>query len=362
MPKPTLELGTDAVHLDLDCICVSPSSPIIKAIEAIESGSRQIALVADDSRRLIGTVTDGDIRRGILRGIGLEQAVSEVMNLHPLKAHIDEGSESILRLLRDRDIRQVPIVDSEGKLVGLETLDELVQQEARDVWVVLMAGGLGTRLRPLTDSVPKPLLHVGGRPLLETIIENFALQGFRRIFLSVHYKAEMFKQHFGNGSALGVSIEYIHEVGRRGTAGALALLPEVPPRTLIVMNGDLLTTVNFRRFLDFHREHNARATMGVREYSFQVPYGVVKTDQHRLVSLSEKPVQHFFVNAGIYALEPSVLELIPKEGPYDMPRLFDAITAEGGEAAVFPVLEYWLDVGRMSDLDRANQEFSSVFP
>lgn len=347
---------------DIQQILVSPEMPILEAIKAIEAGARQIALVVDGDCRLLGTVTDGDIRRGILRGIGLDQPMSSVMNAQPLTARPEQGHDAVLRLMRKREIHQIPIVDADGQVVGLETLDDLIHQDALDVWVVLMAGGLGTRLRPLTENVPKPLLPVGGRPLLETIIENFALQGFRRIFLSVNYKAEMFESHFGDGSALGVQIEYVHEQGRMGTAGALALLPELPEKPLIVMNGDLLTTVNFRQLLDFHREHQVRATMGVREYSFQVPYGVVQTDRQRLVSVSEKPVHNFFVNAGIYVLEPNVLDLIPRDKPYDMPKLFEAIAADGGEAAVFPVLDYWLDVGRLSDLDRANQDFSSVFP
>lgn len=346
---------------DLHRICITLDMPIIRAVETIEAGARQIALVVDGDRRLLGTVTDGDIRRGILRGIGLDQPASRVMNVQPLTARPEQGRDAVLRLMRDREIHQIPVVDAVGRVVGLETLDDLIHQDALDIWVVLMAGGLGTRLRPLTDSIPKPLLPVGGRPLLETIIENFAMQGFRRIFLSVNYKAEMFENHFGDGSSLGVQIEYVHEQDRMGTAGALALLPERPENPLIVMNGDLLTTVNFRQFLGFHREHRARATMGVREYSFQVPYGVVETDHQRLVAISEKPVHHFFVSAGMYVLEPDVLDLIPHGEPYDMPKLFESIISQGGEASVFPVREYWLDIGRLDDLERAQNEFGKLF-
>lgn len=340
---------------------VAPDLSILDVIKAIEVGSRQIALVVDAGDRLLGTVTDGDIRRGILRGVGIDQPAARIMNGQPLTAGPQTNREVILRLMREREIHQIPIVNDQGCVVGLETLDDLMHPDTQDVGVVLMAGGLGTRLRPLTDNVPKPLLPVGGRPLLETIIDNFATQGFRRIFLSVNYKAEMFEAHFGDGSRFGVQIEYIHEPERMGTAGALTLLPERPVGPLIVMNGDLLTTVNFRQFLDFHRAHRARATMGVREYSFQVPYGVVETDHARLLSISEKPVQQFFVSAGMYVLEPEAVDLIPRDTFFDMPMLFEALLAQGAEASVFPIREYWLDIGRLDDLERAQSEFGKVF-
>lgn len=346
---------------NIQSLFIAPDDPIIRAVEAIQAGSRQIALVVVGDHNLLGTVTDGDIRRGLLRGIGLERPVKEVMNASPLTARAGQGRDAVLRLMREREIHQIPIVDGTGRVVDLETLDELIQQDELDVWVVLMAGGLGTRLRPLTENIPKPLLPVGGRPLMETIVENFARQGFRRIFLSVNYKAEMFEQQFGDGSAYGVRIEYIYESERKGTAGALSLLPERPSGPLIVMNGDLLTTVNFRQFLDFHREHKAWATMGVREYSFQVPYGVVETDRHQLVSITEKPVQKCFISAGMYLLEPQALDLIPPAEYYDMPALFQAVIAKNGEASVFPVREYWLDIGRLDDLERAQREFLQFF-
>ena len=346
---------------DFSEILVGRATPILDAIKAIEAGSRQIALVVDDDQQLLGTVTDGDIRRGLLRGIGLDQPVSAVMNSQPLTTNLDQGREAVLSLMRDRDIHQIPLVNSSGRLVGLETLDELTRRDRVDAWVVLMAGGLGTRLRPLTDNTPKSLLSVGGRPLLETIVENFANQGFQRIFLSVNYKAEMFERHFGDGSRFGVSIEYIHEPDRMGTAGALTLLPSPPENPLIVMNADLLTTLDFRQFFEFHRSHRAKATMGVREYSFQVPYGVVTADQARLLSITEKPVQQFFVSAGIYVLEPDALDVIPNDTLFDMPMLFEALLARGAEASVFPVREYWLDIGRLDDLERAQSDFGKVF-
>lgn len=340
---------------------ISPVTLIIDAIKAIEVGSRQIALIVDADRRLLGTVTDGDVRRGLLRGIGLDSEVSNVMNASPLTARPDQPIDEVVRLMHEREIRQIPIVDTQGRLLRIDTIDELKHRKAPEVSVVLMVGGLGTRLRPLTDTVPKPLLPVGGRPLLQTIIENMASQGFTQIYLSVNYKAEMFEQQFGDGSAFGVQIKYVHEDDRMGTAGALSLLPERPTNPIIVMNGDLLTTLNFRQLISYHREHRAKATMAVREYSFQVPYGVVETDNERLVAISEKPVHNFFVSAGIYVIEPEALDMIPLGKPYDMPQLFEAIIAQKEEAVVFPIREFWLDIGRLDDLERAQHEYGKFF-
>jgi dTDP-glucose pyrophosphorylase len=347
---------------NLSQFVVPPNTSLLDTIKAIDSGGRQIALIVDSEGRLLGTVTDGDIRRAILRGVGLDKAASNIMNTRPLTATPEQSIKSILRMMRAREIHQIPIVDANGILVRVETLDELMHHQTPDVWVVLMAGGLGARLRPITDRIPKPLLPVGGRPLLETIIENFASQGFTRVFISVNYKAEMLEQHFGDGSSMGVQIEYIREEEKMGTAGALSLLPEKPKNPIIVMNGDLLTTLNFRQFLDYHQENGATATMAVREYSFQVPYGVVGIENQRLISISEKPSYNFFVNAGMYVLEPSVLDLLPEKASFDMPKLFEVILHKGQSAAVFPIREYWMDIGRVDDLERAQSEFPFYFP
>jgi dTDP-glucose pyrophosphorylase/predicted transcriptional regulator len=339
---------------------IAPNRSIRDAIRTIDEGAIRIALVVDDGNRLLGTVTDGDIRRGILKGISLDDAVERVMNAHPTTARADESRDAILERMKQTRLHQIPVVDGQGRLVAVEILDELLQTRQRDNWVVLMAGGLGSRLRPLTDECPKPLLKVGSKPLLEIILENFLEYGFRRFFLSVNYKAEMVKAHFGDGSRWGIEIRYIHEDRRLGTAGALSLLPERPALPLVVMNGDLLTKVNFQHLLDFHAEHGARATMCVREYDFQVPYGVVRIDHHRILGIDEKPVQRFFVNAGIYVLEPETLALIPPTY-FDMPDLFTKLIAERRETAVFPIREYWLDIGHMEDFARANGDFPEVF-
>jgi NDP-sugar pyrophosphorylase family protein len=228
------------------------------------------------------------------------------------------------------------------------TLDDLIGAVERPNWVVLMAGGLGTRLRPLTEDCPKPMLPVGGKPILESILESFVEQGFRRFFFSVNYKAEMVQDHFGDGSRWGVRIDYLHEDRRLGTAGALSLLDDRPDAPLVVMNGDLLTRASFDKLLDFHYAQSATATMTVRDYDFQVPYGVVKIDGTQIVSIEEKPVQKFFVSAGIYVLSPSV---------FDMPSLFSRLINEGQKVAAYPLKEYWLDIGRIEEFERAQREW-----
>ncbi|MDD5298992.1 MAG: nucleotidyltransferase family protein [Gallionella sp.] len=342
-------------------VSVLPVTSIREAIRILDESAKQIVLVVNENNRLLGTVTDGDIRRSILKGMSLDEPIQEIMNPDPTVAMIDEGRENILAAMQRTRLHHIPLVDENHCLVGLETLDELIQSRTRENRVVLMAGGLGSRLRPLTDECPKPMLKIGNKPLLETILENFIEYGFRRFYISVNYMADVVKSYFGDGSRWGVDIDYLHEDQRLGTAGALSLLPEKPTESLFVMNGDLLTKVNFKQLLDFHSGHRAQATMCVREYDFQVPYGVVKINDHRIISIDEKPVQRFFVNAGIYVLEPEALDLVFPNTYFDMPTLFEKLINLKKETAVFPIREYWLDIGQLSDYDRANGEFMRVF-
>ncbi|MBW1740302.1 MAG: nucleotidyltransferase family protein [Deltaproteobacteria bacterium] len=340
---------------------VSQDTPIIEALKIIDAASLQIALVVDEQRHLLGTVTDGDVRAGILRGVSLQEPVEKVMWKRPIVARSDDDPEAVLNLMKREDILQIPLVDEEGRVVGMKILKELIRTPARENSVVVMAGGLGTRLRPVTNDFPKPLLKVGNKPILEIILENFIEYGFHSFYFSVNYMAELIEKHFGDGSRWGVQIEYLREKKRMGTAGALSLLQERPKEPLFVMNGDLLTKVNFLQLLEFHEEHKAKGTMCVREYDLQVPYGVVQTEKHRLVSIDEKPVHRFFVNAGIYVLDPVVLEYIPENSFFDMTSVFQKLVEEGEETAVFPIREYWLDIGRMDDFKRANGEYSEHF-
>jgi len=339
---------------------VLPEASIREAIASIDSSALQIALVVAENDRLLGTVTDGDVRRSILKGIALEEPVQRIMNREPVVVPVEGGRAQAIRRMRETNVKQVPLVDSRGCLCGLEILADFPSEPA-EISVVLMVGGLGLRLRPLTNEVPKPLIDVGGKPLLETIVEEFVRQGFKRIILSVHYKPELFEQHFGDGSRWGAEITYLHETRQLGTAGALSLLQEKPAHPIIVMNGDVLTDMNFRSLIEFRDEHEAAGTMCVREYSFQVPYGVVELEGQSLIGISEKPRHRFFVNAGIYVLTPEALTLIPQDESFGMPQLFEALIAKGQKTVVFPLREYWLDIGQSHDLLQAQGDFSKLF-
>jgi NDP-sugar pyrophosphorylase family protein len=279
-----------------------------------------------------------------------------VMHPEPTAAHQLASRDELLGLMRRKHIHHVPLLDDAGVVAGLATLDELTGVTDRPNWVVLMAGGLGTRLQPLTKDYPKPLLPVGGKPILEKILESFADQGFKRIFVSLNYKAEMIREHFGDGSRWGVTMEYLHETTRLGTAGALSLLPGRPEAPVVVMNGDLITSTNFPSLLDFHAAQGAAATMAVREYDFQVPYGVIRLDGDRVSGIEEKPVQRFFVNAGIYALSPEALGYVPANTHFNMPTLFERLMEAGHTTAAYPLREYWLDIGRIEEFERAQRE------
>ncbi|KIL97795.1 D-glycero-D-manno-heptose 1-phosphate guanosyltransferase [Paramagnetospirillum magnetotacticum MS-1] len=344
-----------------DQILVGPTVPILDVIKILDRFAAQIVLVVDSDRRLLGTITDGDIRRGILRGLVLDEPATAIMNPKPLTALPSSSPQERLALIRSRRLRHLPVVDAGGVLVGLETESELLAGEELPNWVILMVGGLGERLRPLTATTPKPLLPVGGRPLLETILLQLAASGFRRVFLAVNYMAEKFEEAFGDGSRLGLDIRYLREDGKLGTAGALGLLPEMPSGPVVVMNGDVLTSVNYRALLDFHAEQAAAATMCVREYDIEVPYGVVEVENSRVRGLKEKPVLTHFINAGIYVLDPVVLGHLETGQPCDMPGLLTKMMAQERPVVAFPIREYWLDIGRLDDFAKANGDYDHVF-
>lgn len=333
---------------------ISPDMPLVEAIRVLDREALRIVMVVDAERRLLGTLTDGDVRRALLRHQSLDTPASSAMFTTPKTAGRNWSRERMLAVMREAQLLQIPIVDEQGRVVGLETLHGLLSQQRRDNPVFLMAGGFGTRLRPLTHNCPKPLLAVGEKPILERIVESFAAAGFHRFFISTHYMAEMIHQHFGDGSRWGVHIRYVHEQEPLGTGGALGLLPhDEIDRPLFVMNGDLLTSLNYQNLLEFHEQHGGVATMCVREYEYQVPYGVIQSEGHLIRSMVEKPVQRFFINAGIYLLSPELVRSVPPNTRIDMPVLLEHAIAAGQKVTMFPIHEYWLDVGRMEDFQRA---------
>jgi dTDP-glucose pyrophosphorylase len=339
---------------------INSEQSIRQAMEAIDRSSLQIALVVDGNDRLLGTVTDGDIRRGLLRGLNLDSPAAQVMNPKPKVARQGMSRAEFIELLRRHDLHHLPLVDDSGRLVGLESDVELYEGAEKDNWVVLMAGGLGQRLRPLTDDMPKPLLPVGDRPLLEIIINRFTAQGFRKFYISVNYRADLVEAHFGDGAKFGAEIRYLREDQPLGTGGAVGLLPERPTSPFVVMNGDLLTTINFESLVDFHQQHGADLTLCVRRYSHQIPYGVAEIQGGEVVSITEKPNHECFISGGIYVLSPSVFDRLQPHRRVDMPDLMRELIADKARVTAFPVTEYWIDIGRIEDLERARQEFENV--
>ena len=345
--------------VDISALQISPLARLVDAVECIERGQRRMALVTDEGGRLIGTVADGDIRRGLLRGLTLDAPVGEVMNPHPRLALVGTSPADMLRMMRVMKLLQVPIVDDQGRVVDLFTADIYPEHRKRPNRVVLMAGGLGTRLRPLTESVPKPMLEVGGKPILEIILQSFIEQGFSRFTVSVNYLGDLIRRHFGDGRNWGVEIDYLED-GKQslGTAGCLRLLPQRPTEPIIVMNGDILTSIDFHQMLDFHTETRSVATMGVYEQVVEVPFGVLDVEDNRIRALREKPTQRFLINAGIYVLDAAVLDRVPTDRPFDMPSLFEELIGEGRPPLAYFIWENWLDVGRPQDLERAQTVFA----
>ncbi len=332
------------------------------AIKVIDESSLRTALVVDEHFKLLGIVTDGDIRRGLLRGVNLDSNICEVVNRTPKVSTMESSKKERLAILKEHDLLSLPIVNDLNEVVGLDLLPSLTEKNVKNNIVFLMAGGFGQRLRPLTEDCPKPLLNVGSKPILESILDRFSSFGFHNFYLSLHYLPEKIKSHFGNGENWDVSIKYVHEETPLGTAGALSLLPEtIPDEPIIVMNGDLLTKVNFENLLEFHKSSMNQITMAVREYSFQVPYGVVKHTAGRIESLEEKPKHQFFVNAGIYVIEPNVIKSMARNKKVDMTELLDQQLSEKKNLSMFPIHEYWLDIGQMNDFKTAQREFERHF-
>ena len=346
---------------DINNILLKETNTIQEALQTIDTEAIRIAVVINKEKKVIGTLSDGDIRRGLLKGKNISDTIEDVYFRTPTLCNINEPIDKIIQLAISKKIYQVPIIDDNGYLVRIEDLGNMLSIANRPNEVILMAGGLGTRLRPLTTNTPKPLLKVGNQPILETIINNFSKYGFKNITISVNYMSEMIIDYFGDGSKLGVNITYIHENDRLGTAGALSLLKNKPNKPFFVMNADLLTDINFVHLLDYHHSENSTATMCVREYDFQVPYGVIEVENQQITSIVEKPLHKFFVNAGIYVLSPNVLEEIPHNVFYDMPTLFEELINKQQKILSFPIHEYWLDIGKLDDFKQAQIEYGKVF-
>jgi dTDP-glucose pyrophosphorylase len=341
-------------------VLLNKDSKLIDAVELLETSGFQILIVVD-GKKLIGVISDGDIRRAILSKKSLDTPVIEIMNNDPVTVQEGTSRELILKKFRELSITRIPEVNIHREVKNLHVLEDLVNTNFKNHPVVIMAGGLGTRLGAITQHTTKPLVKVGGKPILETILTNCVEQGFRDFYFSVNYKAEMIKEYFGNGQKWGVSIAYLEEDKPLGTAGSLHLLKGKSDLPIIVMNGDLLTKNNINSLINFHIESKAIATMCVKEFDIQVPFGVIRFEGEVITGIDEKPIHSFLVNAGIYALSQDALNHIPENSYFDMTQLFNKIIAEQHKTVVYPIHEYWLDIGKLQDLEKAQIEYDQKF-
>jgi dTDP-glucose pyrophosphorylase len=327
-----------------------------QAIQNLNQSSIKIVLVTNDAGELEGTISDGDIRRGLLKGLDLNSPIANVIHRNALVVPPDMGRELVMQLMVVNKFQQIPIINEQRHIVGLHLWDEITTVPVRSNMMVIMAGGMGTRLRPHTEDCPKPLLLVAGKPMLEHIIERAKLEGFSHFVLAIHYLGHMLEDHFGNGERLGVQIEYLREQSPLGTAGALGLLNPRPEAAFVVTNGDVITDIRYGELLDFHIRHDAAATMAVRLHEWQHPFGVVRTQGVEIVGFEEKPVARSHINAGVYALDPNALNVLSQDSHCDMPTLFERLQAQAQRTVAYPMHEPWLDVGRPDDLIVANNQ------
>jgi dTDP-glucose pyrophosphorylase len=347
-----------------DRVLIGSAQTLRDALQCIDAGAEGIALVVDADRKLLGTITDGDLRRAVLAGVDMDrETVATLLGgrgaRRPVTARAGAGAGALRKLMKDHSLRHIPLVDDAGRVIELALLRELALEDELPLTAVVMAGGLGTRLRPLTDSLPKPMLPVGDRPVMEHVVEQLQKVGISRVSITTHYKPEAIKAHFGDGRRFGLEIDYVNEEEPLGTAGALGLLKQ-PEGPVLVINGDVLTEVNFRSMFDYHVDNQAVMTVGVRQFELQVPYGVVDLEESRVTRLDEKPTYRFFINAGVYLIEPEVFTLITGEERLDANDLIERLIADGKKVIGFPIHEYWLDVGRPEDYRQANEDFTAV--
>lgn len=331
------------------------NATIQQAISNLNESAIRIVLVVNADGELEGTISDGDIRRGLLKGLDLTSPITNVIHSNPLVVPPEMGREMVKQLMVANRIHQIPAVDECNRVVGLHLWDEIAAAPVRDNLMVIMAGGMGTRLRPHTENCPKPLLLVAGKPMLEHIIEHAKLDGFSHFVLSLHYLAQMIEDYFGDGERMGVKIDYLREQSPLGTAGALGLLNPRPNAAFVVANGDVITDIHYGELLDFHLRNNAAATMAVRVHEWQHPFGVVHIEGIDIVGFEEKPIARSHINAGVYALSPQALEPLAANERCDMPTLFERLNEQKQRTLAYPMHEPWLDVGRPADLDTANK-------
>ena len=342
------------------CI-IQKDAKIMDAVEAIDTSGMQIALILDEKEKLLGVLNDGDIRRAVLNRIDFSSNIETIMKKNPVVAHVGQTNEDLRKMMKVKQVHQIPLIDHDGKILNVISFTDVIGSGKRDNAVVMMAGGIGSRLMPLTENSPKPLLKIGSKPILEIILESFIEKGFYRFYISVNYMSEKIEDYFGNGSRWGVEIEYIEEKERLGSAGSLGLLKDSLDLPVIVMNGDILTKVDYSAMLSYHESEHAIATMAVREYKSRIPYGVINLSNNRIKSIVEKPMESYMVNAGIYILDSKVIRNIDGKQYLDMPDFFVRLINANMKTVVYPIREYWIDIGQIENFQQAQTDYDIVW-
>jgi dTDP-glucose pyrophosphorylase len=346
---------------DWRTLLISPDVSLVEAVEQLDRGAKRILVVVDETDSLLGTLTDGDVRRSLIRRIDLTTPVSMVMNTSPRCATVKWSRTRLLSFMEQTDLLQLPIINEQNKVINICFLYDLLKKPRVDNPVCIMAGGFGTRLKPLTDACPKPMLKVGDKPILEIILDRFIAAGFWNFYISTHYMADMIKNYFGDGKERDVQIRYLNEAEPLGTAGALSLLPtEEILSPLILMNGDLLTNLDFLSLLAEHESRDADLTICLRQYEQQIPFGVVNTEDGWVRSIVEKPIHKYHVNAGIYVIEPDVIASIAQDQRIDMPTVVSDLIKQDKPVSYFEVNDDWLDIGRLDDFNKAQRIVSEA--
>ncbi len=346
----------------LDIETVTAKSTISEAINAINRSKAQIAFVLDDDCRLIGTVTDGDVRRAILSGSTLHSSVLDCMNDSYTFVTGDYDVQGLINTMKKKSIRQIPILDSQYHIIRLHTLDELLNPTQNNTPVIIMAGGRGERLSPLTERCPKPMLSVGERPILETILERMILYGFYRFYFSINYLGDQIRDYFGDGNKWCAEISYVEEDVKLGTAGALGLIDFPQNQNVIVLNGDVLSSFEPIKLLEFHQTQLADLTICLKKFEIEVPYGVVELAGPDVKSVTEKPKHTYFVSAGIYVFQSKVFTLIKKDRCLDMPDFVNTLLRNNEVVKGYPIYEYWTDIGHHAEILKARNDFKIHFP
>ncbi|MFT8348036.1 nucleotidyltransferase family protein [Clostridium saccharoperbutylacetonicum] len=348
---------------DLNHLLVHKNSTMIEAMRLIDLNSKGMLFVIENNKKLSGTITDGDIRRAILAGHQLNEKISEIYNTNCIYSKDDISIDELKRHFIENKVKLLPIVDNNKVIINYFEIDDLIDYNRleKENPVLIMAGGLGTRLRPFTDNVPKPMLKVGNKPILETIIEQFRECGFKNILISVNYKSDIIENYFRDGSDFGVNIKYIKETKRLGTAGAIKLASKYLSKAFFVINGDILTNLNYYNLLQYHMENNYKMTIGSRVYEMQIPYGVINVKEDCVTSLQEKPIINHLVNGGIYVLQPDVISNIPDDKYFDITELIDILISKKKRVGSCPITDYWMDIGKVEDYYRANEEIGKYF-